>query len=392
MKTVLLAAELGEGLGHVAPLNAIAERLVAGGGQDVRAIFCVRDPIKGRAVFSKRSFTMLPSPFTTKVEYISSHSSSYAELLATFGFARKRELQRAVSAWDDIFEVVAPDLMIADHSPTACLAALNRLPVLVTGNGYTAPPAQMPVYPALKAGMAPPGVQRSMLNIVNAVLAERGGEPLQGLPQLMAGDRRAVFALPHLDPYGPLRRDRLLGSYHGGLRPLPAPTAPRVFVYAGASDRYLEAIIQALAEAGVPISAYLGGAESATSMFLKNRGATVHDTPPVLEVVLAEASMVVSHGGSGLTQAALKIGRPQVIVPIHAESQITAGRVEELGVGLAVRKFSRKTLKEALTQVLEVRLFQERAQETAVNIDRLGLPADPVGEAVTLCRELLDRG
>lgn len=149
--------------------------------------------------------------------------------------------------------------------------------------------------------------------------------------------------------------------------------------------------MQCLAETGVAISAYLGGEESVAATFLRNRGATVYDTPPELSDVLAEASMVVSHGGSGLTQAAMRVGRPQVILPIHAESQITAGRVEALGAGFAVRSFTRANLKEALINVLEINHFVERAREVAMQIDRLGLPSDPVGEAVALCRELLDR-
>jgi UDP:flavonoid glycosyltransferase YjiC (YdhE family) len=391
MKTVVFAAELGSGLGHVAPLAAIAERLVDRAGQQtIRPIFCVRDPVRGRAALGARVFPMLPSPFASRVEQISSHSASYAEILASVGFARRSELELSVAAWDDLFRVLDPALLVCDHSPTACLAARGRIPVLVTGNGYTVPPADMALFPALKAAMAPPAIQRSIMNVINTILAERGAPALQRLPELVAGDRRAVFTLPQLDPYGPLRHDRLLGPYQPDLRPVEPPKERHAFIYAGASAAHLEMIVQILGSAGVPMSAYLGGVESATSMFLKSRGGQVHDKPPALGEVLAGASMVVSHGGSGLAQAALRVGRPQVIAPIHAESQITAGRVEELGVGLALRKFSRKLMSDALLEVVEVRHFQERASAVATEIDRMGLPEDSVGEAVRLCAELME--
>lgn len=387
MKTVLFAAELGDGLGHVAPLHAIAERLADAG---IRPVFCVRDPVRGRAILGDRRYAMLASPPVPRSSSPKSHSSSYAELLAMFGFARGDRLASAIAAWDDVFDLVGPDLLVADHSPIACLAARARIPTVVIGNGYTLPPADMPAFPALKAGTSPPTAQRSILNTVNDLLRQRSGPPLQALPQLLSGDRRLLFTLPHLDPYGPLRKESYLGSYHTGLAPTPPPAEPRVFVYGGASSVYLEAIVQALAELGLPISAYLGGAESATSVFLRNRGATVYSEPPPLSEVLAEASMVVSHGGSGLTLAALVTGRPQVILPIHDESQITAGRVEHLGVGLAVLKFSREEIRDALSKVAEIRHFRERAEEVARRIGELQLPRDPVGEAGTACLALLD--
>ena len=50
--------------------------------------------------------------------------------------------------------------------------------------------------------------------------------------------------------------------------------------------------------------------------YAENRGGLVYDASPKLSDVLARASFVVSHGGSGLAQAALRVGRPQVIAPI----------------------------------------------------------------------------
>lgn len=52
---------------------------------------------------------------------------------------------------------------------------------------------------------------------------------------------------------------------------------------------------------------------------------------------MGRASLVVSHGGTGTTVAALAAGVPQVVVPLFALDQFeTALRVSEVGVGASV--------------------------------------------------------
>jgi UDP:flavonoid glycosyltransferase YjiC (YdhE family) len=51
---------------------------------------------------------------------------------------------------------------------------------------------------------------------------------------------------------------------------------------------------------------------------------------------LAEASLVVSHGGSGTTLGALAAGLPLVVVPLFADQPPNARRVAEVGAGVVV--------------------------------------------------------
>ena len=75
------------------------------------------------------------------------------------------------------------------------------------------------------------------------------------------------------------------------------------------------------------------------------RGGAVPDAPPNVEVVewvelreiLAIASAVICHGGSGTTLAALAAGVPLVVIPLLADQPANASMVEELGAGIVVR-------------------------------------------------------
>ena len=65
--------------------------------------------------------------------------------------------------------------------------------------------------------------------------------------------------------------------------------------------------------------------------------ANVHLTRWVPQAdALAEASLVVSHGGSGTTLGALAAGLPLVVVPLFADQAPNARRVADVGAGVAV--------------------------------------------------------
>lgn len=78
------------------------------------------------------------------------------------------------------------------------------------------------------------------------------------------------------------------------------------------------------------------------------RSAVALQVPPNVEVVdwselteiLARASAVICHGGSGTTLASLAAGIPLVVIPLLADQPTNATMVEDLGAGIAVRATS----------------------------------------------------
>lgn len=159
MKTILFAAELGAGMGHAVPLLRIAaalrETLQARGEENFRAVFALHDPQLVRAQMTPGDLAIAALRPVSHGD-IRGHTASYAEILALSGFARKPDLEAGVAAWDDLFELIKPSVLVADHSPVAVLAARGRVPTLVTGNAFNAPPARIKQYPALLAHASVP--------------------------------------------------------------------------------------------------------------------------------------------------------------------------------------------------------------------------------------------
>ena len=75
------------------------------------------------------------------------------------------------------------------------------------------------------------------------------------------------------------------------------------------------------------------------------RGTALQAVPTGIEVVewveladvLARASVVVCHGGSGTTLATLAAGIPLVVIPLLADQPTNAAMVDDLGAGISIR-------------------------------------------------------
>lgn len=387
--TILLAGELGAGLGHVMPLYRIGEALheaAEARGIDLRCVFAVHEPALLHDL--KRSGDLvLQAPAGASQGELKSNTASYAEVLIANGFADAATLRRNVATWDDLFALVAPSLVIADHSPTAVLAARGRIATLVTGNGFTVPPAAIDIYPALLADRAAPAIQSALRDNVNALLTGRGLAPVARLPEFLKGDARAVFTIRELDPYGALRDTALAGLYEADISPVPLPAEPRIFLYGHAGIASFPMLVRASLETGLPVSAYVTGAGAELKYLLAGRGAEIFERPPPLSEILPRASLVVSNGGAGLSHAALIAGRPHAIAPIHAESQMTARALERMGCAAIVETATFDKAVAALKGAAENGMLRDACASAAKTLDAT-LPRTPLAALADAC---LDR-
>ena len=71
---------------------------------------------------------------------------------------------------------------------------------------------------------------------------------------------------------------------------------------------------------------------------------------------------VVHHGGSGTTAAGIRAGVPTIIHPFFGDQFFWAGRVEEIGIGVFLRKLKVESLSEALKTVTTDFAMQNKAK------------------------------
>jgi sterol 3beta-glucosyltransferase len=97
---------------------------------------------------------------------------------------------------------------------------------------------------------------------------------------------------------------------------------------------------------------------------------------------------VVHHGGAGTTGAALRAGRPNVVVPLTADQAFWARRVSRLGAGpppLSASRITSANLAAAIHAALEDPAITARAREVGRQIaaeDGVGLAVELIGRLI----------
>ena len=239
--------------------------------------------------------------------------------------------------------------------------------------GRLAATAMLPATERAMRDWRPQVVLRDPYEYASAVAAARLGIPAaQVAVGLAAGQWEEVgVAAPALEAYragltGEVRRSPYLTRFPATLDPSPFPGtyryrepaaaprgalpdwwpgsgAPLVYVSFGtvlghmsfAAEVY-QAVIDAVA--GLDVRVLLTTGPAFDPSRLGEVPAHVHVEAWVDQAdVLAEASLVVCHGGSGTTYGALAAGVPLVVVPVFADQFANAPAVTQAGAGLQVR-------------------------------------------------------
>ncbi|MBI1213399.1 MAG: hypothetical protein GC190_18200 [Alphaproteobacteria bacterium] len=358
-KTALLVWEIGEGLGHVPTLKAIGAGLQARGW---RTVFALREIEATRASLASLDVRILQAPHFPNAVAVKNPSFTYADILAANGFGTFTDLRKLIGAWDLIFSEVKPDLLIAEHSPSALAAAFGRVPAAVVGNGFLMPPVHDREFPSYGRPEHGAISQAAMLGVLKEALAGRGREP-DSITAPFRGVFRGVYSFPNLDPYRAIRSEPAMGPIET-MPPLTAlPQRRNLFVYSAGDYALIDELSAVMMELGPKASAYFRGTLGVRAAVLKSRGVTVFSAAPALADILPTASAVFSHAGSGFASAALAAGRPQILNPRHGEAHMTAKLLEDMGVAISIETLERGRLREAVERMHTDKQFAAKAQQ-----------------------------
>ena len=384
-------------MGHLLNLLPLVRGLC---GRGHRVFAALRDLSQAKSVFAGIDVALLQSPYkATPPGDPVRVPRSFAHVLYNVGFGDPPELESLVEAWRNLFALVAPDLVVFEHSPTAVLAARGRrVGRVLLGNGFFCPPDVTP-FPDLRPWLPPDPeiilrVEQRVLESANAALAGLGQPALTRLGQLYAEvDEVLLTTLPELDHY-PGRRD---GRYRGpwlsgdGEPPRwPAGRGYRVFAYLKPSPT-VPKLLALLAQRGCPtilaaggIPPHLLGPCAASNLRFEFRRLD-------LRQAAAECDLAILNGNHATTLAMLLAGRPVLQLPVFLEQELNARATAELGAGVFLPPDDHLQLASALENALERKDFAAAAQGFAARYAGLDAPAE-IAAATDRLTQLLAGG
>lgn len=117
----------------------------------------------------------------------------------------------------------------------------------------------------------------------------------------------------------------------------------------------------------------------------------VHSIPH--DWLFPQLDAVVHHGGAGTVAAGLREGKPTAICPWFGDQNFWSTRVEQLGVGVAVRKLNANNLSSALTTITTDADMQAAAEELGKKIraeDGLGVAVESFWKELPRARKIIE--
>ena len=367
MQHVLIAWELGEAFGHLARCLRLAEGFVARGYGVTLVLKDVRLPAgQGRAP----GITLLPAPLTPQTDTRSSPPVNYADVLRASGFADARDVAARLYAWQGVLSLTRPDVLVADHAPTALLAAhLAGIPHLAIGNGFSVPPAVSP-WPSIRPWEA---VSAQALATAEARLDQVLDEAQKALGHTAVVCMRDLFG-PHdildtfaeVDHYG----ERSDGRYVGPIGSVPealrvvwqSKEAPKVLAYLRPAVPGFLSILQALARLDAEVLCVAPGMKPEMAKRCATRRLRIALTPVELPPLFERADLAVGYGNAGFSTQALLAGTPLLMRPRHVEQALFAHRVEALGAGrLLGGRIDASTVTASLKELLGSPVYRQAA-------------------------------
>ncbi|MEW6163888.1 MAG: nucleotide disphospho-sugar-binding domain-containing protein [Pseudomonadota bacterium] len=341
MANLFYAWEFGAGLGHIGAFLPLARALRARG----HALHCaVASPPAAARLLDREGFTWLQAP--TFPEQRGQHPPlSYADILLRFGYAHPADLLGLTVAWRELLRLTDARAVLADHAPTALLAARTLgLPAILYSSGFCIPPPCAPT-PAMRSWQPAPDeqlqkIEAAVLDVINRVLAHFARPPLDALWRLFQVEEDTLLGFPELDHYperGPARYWGNLPDAGVGAAPAwPAVPGRRLFAYLRRECRHHEAALAALRELGLPAIVFFPDAPDE----LLKRHAAPHlafsRAPLDLAIIAAQADAAVTYASLSTTTRFLLAGKPVLLLPWHLEQFMMARRVAGIGAGILI--------------------------------------------------------
>jgi UDP:flavonoid glycosyltransferase YjiC (YdhE family) len=376
MKRIVFAWEFGGGLGHIQRILPISRKLKE---RNHEVICVMKDFINADKIMGEYGIKVIQAPvWNEKVKNREENTFSYADTLYNHGYLIEGKLQSMVSAWRLLLESINPNFLIADHAPTALIAARGKkIKVALCSTGFCAPPLQNPIPSIISWINAPAGIlvksEARVVQEINDVLKKNAAPELKNLCDLFAVDENFLATFKELDHF----QEREKTKYWGPVISLPEGVSPewpatrfskKIFCYIKPTYPHLQVLLSSLQKVNAANIVFIPNSpkkiiEKFTAANLKF---TTH--PLNMKEVCETCNMIICHAGHGTVAVSLLHGKPMVLLPGHnqLEQIITARHVVKAGLaGMVLTRQPQRDYKGVIERVLSDFRFTKRAKDFA---------------------------
>lgn len=377
MKTVVLAWELGGGLGHIASFLPIVKGLKEAG---FRPFLVFKDISSVEKIYKNIEVEYTQAPTWQSTLHTSDHQESIVDTLFHSGYLDQAGMLSMTKAWMHLLSTINPSVLITDFAPTALLAnKVLRLPTLIFGNSFSVLPKTSPMPPYQSWLKKPPSEktlrakETKCLQTINTVLQHLDCSPLDELHELYNADHTFIRTDKLLDVYK--NRDAKAVEYLGAISTQdigdskvlwPSDTLKKIFVYIKPSYEGTPEFLNVIKHIDAQFMIYCPGLPVTTKTNLQQYShIIVSDTPYRINTVREECDYAIIHGGN-LIDKFLEVGVPVFLLPMQMEHLMMAHIVSSRHIGMYYHlAYGQERLKNDLQRFLSSQALKLNAQTLA---------------------------
>jgi hypothetical protein len=335
--------ELGDDLGHLGQFHPIISELFRRGHE---VYFVVKDLSKVGVFNWDKRIIFLQAPIWLSRLRKPIKNKSYAEILIYKGYHSPAALHSLVAGWSNLFNLVAPDILLFDHSPTALFASSGLgIPRIILSNPFVTLPAGTPpqnIRPWEDIDTkAMEDNEKYIVKVINKVAADRDFPAIQYVSDLFNVEKVILAGFSELDFYTEARRN---ATYKGSVLAVaglaepawPSLSPVKIFAYLKHGNEQAERMLSILSSLNASVVCYYADAKPEHYEKYISANMNISNTPFDLTAVYKETDVIVSHGGIGMVHSALQFGRPMILLPLQLEQQNTAFILEKMNIATVI--------------------------------------------------------
>ena len=330
MARVVLCWELGAGNGHLTKLVECVKPLIEQGHQ-ICLVARNLAAVKNFDIFKNIDIYQAPVLIQSTQEH---QAVNYSSVLLMCGYDNSDNLYLVLKAWRALFNTIGADFVIAEHAPTALLAANSlSIPHAMYGSGFTVPPLLKPMptmtpwQQVTKQRLAE--VDALVLGFINGALEKINPQlpKYDALNSVFSNAYKWIIDFPEVDHYGArsihyFRRNRPLLSKK---KPVwKEGNGDKVFVYLYANSPHLVPLLNQLNALKLPVLAVVPGLNTKVISKFDNTNIRIQTELVNIDDVAEQCETVISHGAYSAVVDFLLKGLPSLLLPSTVEQTMLA--------------------------------------------------------------------
>jgi UDP:flavonoid glycosyltransferase YjiC (YdhE family) len=390
---LLLAWELGGGLGHMTTLASLTRYLSDNGHQ---VAYALRDIDTAKHFHQANQYLVYQAPVLGIRGPNTGAAYDCADMLLIRGYEDTPYLKSGVEKWQEIFTDYQPDVVVCDHAPSARLAAyITGIPSYATGNGFSIPPLTVPLQNLHQ--LENPDLERirnnelRLNNCVNQLLNQYGLPSVARAVELFYGGTTFIRTFKELDQYSQRDDTTFYGMPYDQIDGVeavwPNYSNKKAFVYLYSSDPVLPRLLSVLHQLGIDTLFYSKIDEIPLNFTINSKHIKFSSSPFNISDIADKCDLIVCRGGSNTVAAGLLQGIPLITFPTHIEQQMTCKSLARQNLGVVLNQNAdNKTLENAINHCLS----SNKISEATTNFSRQYRDHNPEQAIENIAQQILN--